>query len=104
MLYSWLGDHQHAHMHQTVTFHHVPCMHTIGHAVPAVLPLSLSLETSCIFRILPVSNIRWFLLFLQLGAIIVSPTRELAKQIHAVAAPFVASVPWLSSLLLVGGT
>ncbi|WIA41645.1 hypothetical protein OEZ86_009001 [Tetradesmus obliquus] len=40
----------------------------------------------------------------QLGAVIVSPTRELAKQIHAVAAPFVASVPWLSSLLLVGGT
>ncbi|WIA21353.1 hypothetical protein OEZ85_000576 [Tetradesmus obliquus] len=40
----------------------------------------------------------------QLGAVIVSPTRELAKQIHAVAAPFVASVPRLSSLLLVGGT
>jgi ATP-dependent RNA helicase DDX55/SPB4 len=40
----------------------------------------------------------------QLGAIIVSPTRELAKQIHSVAEPFVASVPWLSSLLLVGGT
>jgi ATP-dependent RNA helicase DDX55/SPB4 len=40
----------------------------------------------------------------QVGAVIVSPTRELAKQIHAVAAPFVASVPGLSSLLLVGGT
>eukprot|EP00878_Enallax_costatus_P026605 GHUV01028556.1.p1 GENE.GHUV01028556.1~~GHUV01028556.1.p1 ORF type:complete len:268 (+),score=18.37 GHUV01028556.1:237-1040(+) len=40
----------------------------------------------------------------QVGAIIVSPTRELAKQIHTVAAPFVASVPGLSALLLVGGT
>lgn len=40
----------------------------------------------------------------QVGAIIVSPTRELAKQTHAVAAPFVASCPGLSSLLLVGGT
>lgn len=43
-------------------------------------------------------------LLLQVGAIIVSPTRELAKQIHVVAAPFVASVPRLSALLLVGGT
>lgn len=40
----------------------------------------------------------------QVGAIIVSPTRELAKQIHAVAAPFVDSCPGLKSLLLVGGT
>ena len=35
---------------------------------------------------------------------IVSPTRELAKQIHAVAAPFLATLPGVSSLLLVGGT
>jgi superfamily II DNA/RNA helicase len=34
----------------------------------------------------------------------VSPTRELAKQIAAVAAPFVASVPGLGAALLVGGT
>lgn len=39
----------------------------------------------------------------QVGAVVVSPTRELARQIHEVAAPFVASVPGLSSLLLVGG-
>ena len=40
----------------------------------------------------------------QVGAVIVSPTRELAKQIHAVAAPFLATLPSVSSLLLVGGT
>ena len=40
----------------------------------------------------------------QVGAVIVSPTRELAKQIHAVAAPFLATLPGVSSLLLVGGT
>lgn len=32
---------------------------------------------------------------------IVSPTRELAKQIFTVAQPFVATVPWLRALLLV---
>lgn len=41
---------------------------------------------------------------LQVGAIIVSPTRELARQIYTVACPFVSSVPWLSTMLLVGGT
>lgn len=40
----------------------------------------------------------------QVGAIIVSPTRELAKQIFGVAAAFVASVPGMTSMLLVGGT
>jgi ATP-dependent RNA helicase DDX55/SPB4 len=40
----------------------------------------------------------------QVGAVVVSPTRELAKQTFDVAAPFVATVPWLRSLLLVGGT
>lgn len=40
----------------------------------------------------------------QVGAIIVSPTRELARQIHVVAEPFIASVPGLTSMLLVGGT
>ncbi|PNH03260.1 DEAD-box ATP-dependent RNA helicase 18 [Tetrabaena socialis] len=40
----------------------------------------------------------------QVGAIIISPTRELAKQIHGVAEPFVASVPHLTAMLLVGGT
>lgn len=33
-----------------------------------------------------------------------SPTRELARQIHTVAAAFVASIPGLTSLLLVGGS
>lgn len=45
-----------------------------------------------------------FTWLMQVMAIIVSPTRELAKQIHSVAQPFVASVPGLSSMLLVGGT
>jgi ATP-dependent RNA helicase DDX55/SPB4 len=36
--------------------------------------------------------------------VVVSPTRELAKQIHTVAQPFIDSVPGLSSMLLVGGT
>ncbi|EFN51762.1 hypothetical protein CHLNCDRAFT_139706 [Chlorella variabilis] len=40
----------------------------------------------------------------QVGAIIVSPTRELARQIFDVAQPFVATVAWLQALLLVGGT
>lgn len=39
----------------------------------------------------------------QVGGIIVSPTRELAKQIHDVAQPFVSSVPGLTSALYVGG-
>ena len=40
----------------------------------------------------------------QVGAIIVSPTRELAGQIHSVAQPFLTSVPGVTSQLLVGGT
>jgi len=40
----------------------------------------------------------------QVGAIIVSPTRELARQIFTVAEPFVGTVPWLRSALLVGGS
>ncbi|DBA74767.1 TPA: hypothetical protein ACH3X2_009290 [Trebouxia sp. C0005] len=40
----------------------------------------------------------------QVGAIIVSPTRELAGQIHSVAEPFFASIPDVKTLLLVGGT
>lgn len=40
----------------------------------------------------------------QVGAVIVAPTRELARQIHGVAEPFVRSVPGLSSACLVGGT
>lgn len=39
----------------------------------------------------------------QVGAVIVAPTRELARQIHGVAEPFVRSVPGLTSALLVGG-
>ena len=40
----------------------------------------------------------------QVGAVVVSPTRELARQIFEVAQPFVATVSWLHALLLVGGT
>ena len=40
----------------------------------------------------------------QVGAVIVSPTRELSRQIHGVAAPFAAAVPWMTTALLVGGT
>lgn len=40
----------------------------------------------------------------QVGAIVVSPTRELARQIHGVMAPLVASLKGASCLLLVGGT
>ena len=41
---------------------------------------------------------------LQVGTVIVCPTRELARQIWTVAQPYVATVPWLGALLLVGGT
>ena len=41
---------------------------------------------------------------LQVGAIIVSPTRELSRQIYNVAEPFIQSVPGLTSCLLVGGS
>ena len=41
---------------------------------------------------------------MQVGAIIVSPTRELARQTYGVAQPFVQSVPGLQAMLLVGGT
>ena len=41
---------------------------------------------------------------LQVGAIIVSPTRELARQIHTVAQPFLQTLAGVGSLLLVGGT
>jgi ATP-dependent helicase YprA (DUF1998 family) len=40
----------------------------------------------------------------KVGAIIVSPTRELARQIHSVMAPFAATLKGASCLLLVGGT
>lgn len=40
---------------------------------------------------------------LQVGAVIVSPTRELTRQICEVAKPFVATVPNLTMALLVGG-
>lgn len=41
---------------------------------------------------------------MQVGAIIVSPTRELARQTYGVMQPFVQSVPGLQAMLLVGGT
>jgi hypothetical protein len=40
----------------------------------------------------------------QVGAVVVSPTRELARQIHAVLEPFAASVPGLTTMLLTGGS
>ena len=40
----------------------------------------------------------------QVGAVIVSPTRELAKQIYDVAVPFLKTVKGAPPLLLVGGT
>lgn len=40
----------------------------------------------------------------QVGAVIVSPTRELAKQIFTVAGPFVETVPGARAVLLVGGS
>lgn len=40
----------------------------------------------------------------QVGAIIVSPTRELASQIYHVAKPFVATLPNVEAVLLVGGS
>lgn len=40
----------------------------------------------------------------QVGAVIVSPTRELARQIFTVAQPLPWDGPWLHTLLLVGGT
>lgn len=39
----------------------------------------------------------------QVGAVILSPTRELAAQIHSVAKPFLATLPWIQCALLVGG-
>lgn len=40
----------------------------------------------------------------QVGAVIISPTRELAQQIYSVALPFVETVKGLRASLLVGGT
>ncbi len=40
----------------------------------------------------------------QVGAIIISPTRELARQIFSVAEPFISSIPGATAQLLVGGT
>lgn len=40
----------------------------------------------------------------QVGAVIVSPTRELASQIHRVLEPFLETLPGVRAVLLVGGT
>ncbi|MCO5556446.1 hypothetical protein L7F22_009995 [Adiantum nelumboides] len=40
----------------------------------------------------------------QVGAVIISPTRELASQIYHVAEPFVRTLPNIQAMLLVGGT
>jgi len=44
------------------------------------------------------------LVLLQVGAIVVSPTRELARQIYEVAKAFWDTLPWLQPLLLTGGS
>ena len=41
---------------------------------------------------------------MQVGALVVSPTRELARQILDVAVPFLAQLPGPGALLLVGGS
>ena len=41
---------------------------------------------------------------LQVGAVVVSPTRELARQIFTVLQPFAASIPGVSTMLLTGGS
>jgi len=46
----------------------------------------------------------YVLLHKQVGAIIVSPTRELSRQIYNVAHPFLDTVRGLTRQLLVGGT
>ena len=40
----------------------------------------------------------------QVGAVIVSPTRELASQIYHVLEPFLPTLPGIRAMLLVGGT
>lgn len=40
----------------------------------------------------------------QVGAVIVSPTRELASQIFHVLEPFLPTLPSIRAMLLVGGT
>lgn len=41
---------------------------------------------------------------MQVGAVIVSPTRELASQIYHVLEPFLTTLPGTKAMLLVGGT
>lgn len=43
-------------------------------------------------------------IYLQVGAVIVSPTRELARQIYTVLQPFASSIPGVSTMLLTGGS
>lgn len=59
---------------------------------------------ACLFILHPEQTPYKRLVDWQVGAIIVSPTRELAGQIHSVAKPFLASIPGVTSQLLVGGT
>jgi len=44
-----------------------------------------------------------YVIFLQVLALIISPTRELSSQIFNVAQPFFATLNGVSSMLLVGG-
>lgn len=39
----------------------------------------------------------------QVGAVVISPTRELSRQIFSVGEPFFQTIPWLTARLLVGG-
>lgn len=40
----------------------------------------------------------------KVGAMIITPTRELARQVSEVAAIFCKTIPWLKQLLLTGGS
>ena len=41
---------------------------------------------------------------IQIGALIITPTRELAMQIHSVLSFFIINCPHFTHLLLIGGT
>jgi ATP-dependent helicase YprA (DUF1998 family) len=61
-------------------------------------------HATMLLLLLPLSCAPYLTLLRQVGAIIVSPTRELAKQTHTVASPFIETLPGITSRLLVGGT
>ena len=73
-----------------------------GNRLPPPRPLTPRQPAACVPlspspHLLPAAPV-------QVGAVVVSPTRELARQIFEVARPFMDTVPWLRAQLLVGGT